>query len=245
VLLVAATTLTPLAVRAEVQASFGSESWDGPSGALQQVVDDIVGAGRINVFTDYIGARPGDLDPWFWVGNGISALLIRELAGNANHNVLGWYVETDGVPVIDGVGDGIVFDGHQGSGSIAVVQFDQPMTKFGFYMDPNGVHAAQNAPQPEKFFSNRLHNDVGPDGSAALHGPWDGDVQALVFDISRWTEPNTWLVCFEDLDSGATPGPCCEGTDNDYNDMIFQVTAYGATPVKPLTFGGLKALYRR
>ena len=245
--LVAAAALTPLAVRAEVQASFGSESWDGPTGALQTVVDEIVGAGRINVFDDYIGKRPGDLDPWFWVGNEFSTLLIREISAHHSRNVLGWYLENGTAPVIDGAGDGVVFDGVHGNGAITVIQFDQPMTKFGFYLDPNGPLGAANAPDPEKFFSNRLYNDHGPDGSGAIHEPLGGDIQALVYDISQWTEPNTWLVCFEDLDSGAETAPCCNssGTDNDYNDLVFQVTAYGATPVKPLTFGGLKALYRR
>jgi hypothetical protein len=72
----------------------------------------------------------------------------------------------------------------------------------------------------------------------------DGDVQALVYDISNIVhQANTWLVCFEDLDSGAMPGPCCVGTDNDFNDMVFEVTALGATPVQPMTFGQLKVRY--
>ena len=69
-------------------------------------------------------------------------------------------------------------------------------------------------------------------------------MQALIYDISRITEPNTWLVCFEDLDSGANPGPIGQAqTDNDFNDFIFEVKAYGATPVQSLSFGGLKAKY--
>jgi hypothetical protein len=71
-------------------------------------------------------------------------------------------------------------------------------------------------------------------------------MQVLVFDVSSIRGANTWLVCFEDLDAGALPGPMGQAqTDNDYNDFIFEVKAYGATPVQPLSFGGLKAKYLR
>ena len=227
---------------AVVPVVFGT-SWDGVS--LQSIVDTQYGPGKINVTTDYIGAHPGDLDPWFWVDNSFSTLLIREVAGNADRNTVGWYEETGSPPVIDGVGDGVVFDGPAGAGTTVFVQFAHPMTKFGFYLDPNGPLGIPYAPQPERFYTNRKWNDLGPDGSGAIHAPYDGDVQALVYDISTIThQPNTWLVCFEDLDSGLNPTPCCEGTDNDYNDLIFEVHAFGATPVVPLTFGQLKTKYR-
>jgi len=84
-----------------------------------------------------------------------------------------------------------------------------------------------------------------PDGSGAIHPPNTGDVQALVFDISNVVgRENTWLVCFEDLDSGPMPKGCCVGTDNDFNDFVFEVHALGATPTVPLSFGALKMLYR-
>ena len=220
------------------------QSWDGPSNSLQNIVDAVYGAGKINVATDYIGAHPGDIDPWFWVDNSLSALLIKEVAGNADRNILGWYMEDFHPPVIDGVDDGVIFDGPASQGATKIVVFPHPMSKFGFYLNPNGLQGVINAPEPEKFFTNRKYNDLGPDGSGAIHPPFDGDVQALVYDVSRWTRPNTWLVCFEDLDAGANPAPCCYPTDNDYNDLVFEVTAYGATPTRPLTFGALKARYR-
>ena len=220
-------------------------SWDGPDHTLQKIVDARYGPGAINVTTDYIGAHPGDLDPWFWVDNQFSALLVQEVAGNATRNVIGWYKETGTRPVIDGVDDGVVFDGPAGAGATALIVFGTPMTKFGFYMNPNGPLDATNAPEPELFFTNRFYDDIGPNGTA-LHAPTNGDVQALVYDVSQWTQPNTWLVCFEDLDSGAVPGPPGSAqTDNDLNDFVFEVTAFGATPVQPLTFGALKARYSR
>lgn len=226
-----------------VEVVFG-ESWDGPSSGLQGIVDNFYGPGHINMQTDYIGAQQADLDPWFWVGGEFSAYLVREIAGNANRNILGWYVETGTKPVIDGIHDGVVFDGSAGPGSMAVVFLPAPMTKFGFYLNPNGPLGALNAPEPELFFTNRFYNDEGPSGAGALHAPYGGDMQALVFDISDYAGANTWLVAFEDVDSGPHPGPCCSTTDNDFNDLVFEVTAFGATPNRPVSFGALKSKYR-
>jgi hypothetical protein len=226
---------------AVVPVAFGS-SWDPPAQSLQNIVDGLYGVGSINVHTDYIGAKPGDLDPWFWIDNRLSALLVREVAGNANNNLVGWYEETGSMPVIDGVGDGVIFSGPSGDGTMTVITFDRPMTRFGFYLNPNGPLDVPWAPEPEKFFTNRLFNERGPNGTA-IHAPFDGDVQALVFDVSEFTQPNTWLVCFEDLDAGSNPAPCCYPTDNDFNDVVFEVTAFGATPTVPMTIGALKAKY--
>lgn len=232
-------------VRAGVPVDFGT-SWDGPSATLQSIIDTRYGGGRVSFVANYIGAQVADPDPFFWADQGFSALLVREIAGNANRNVVGWYVEPeDGSrPIIDGVDDGVVFDGPASAGATTIIRFNRPRQHFGFYMNPNGPGNATNAPEPELFFTNRMFNDLGPDGRMALHAPTDGDVQAIVFDVSRWTQPNTWLVCFEDLDSGANPGPCCGTTDNDFNDFVFEVTALSVTPTRPLTLGALKLLYR-
>jgi hypothetical protein len=225
-----------------------SDSWDGPTKNLQSIVDGFYGAGQINVKTDFLGAKVGDPDPWFWLDNQFSALLVKEVAGNADYNQVGWYTEKSSIPVLknDGADDGMIFDGPAGAGATAIVNFSKPMTRFGFYLNPNGPRDATNAPEPEKFYTNRLFNDAGPGGSGALHPPLGGDVQALVYDISRFRGVNTWLVCFEDLDSGANPGPLGQAqTDNDFNDFIFEVKAYGATPVQALSFGALKSKYVR
>ena len=226
---------------AAVPVVFGT-SWDPPSQSLQKIVDARYGVGAINIQTDFLGAQPGDPDPWFWIDNRFSALLVREVAGNANTNLVGWYEETGSAPVIDGVGDGVIFNGPASDGSTAFLTFDRPMTRFGFYLNPNGPFDAVWAPEPEKFFTNRFYNERGPNGIPA-HAPFDGDVQAIVFDVSRFTQPNTWLVCFEDLDAGSNPAPCCYPTDNDYNDVVFEVTAFGATPTVPMTIGALKVKY--
>lgn len=249
--LVALTLLSSLALipsagtaLAVVPVVFGS-SWDAPSGALQNIVNTEYGAGNIDCSTDYLGANVGDPDPFYWTGIGFETLLIREVAGHRDNNSLGWYLETGSAPVIDGTDDGIVFAGPVSDGAVAVVNLSSTAVPFGFYMNPNGAFGATNAPEPEKFFTNRFWNDIGPNGvGAAPHAPFDGDVQALVFDVSAYRGPNTWLVCFEDLDSGANPGPCCGTTDNDFNDLVFEVTVLGPVPVQATTISAIKAMYR-
>lgn len=228
-----------------VNVAFGT-TWDAPSTKLQNIVDSYIGTpGAINVSSDFVGAHTGDIDPWFWVDNKISALLVSEIAGFANNNQMGWYIEgTPNPTVIDGVDDGLIFDGPAGPGSSELVVFPNGAKKFGFWLNPNGPYSSLNAPEPEKFFTNRTYNDLGASGVGALHAPFDGDVQALVFDVSQWKGPNTWLVCFEDTDSGAPVTACCSGTDNDFNDMVFEVKALGATPTQTLTFGQIKSIYR-
>jgi hypothetical protein len=229
---------------AEVHVVFGT-SWDGPANTLQKIVDNRYGAGHINVETDYIGAHPGDIDPWFWFGDHFDAMMIREVSANASRNVLCWYEEDGTRPAYPG--GGVVFEGRASQGATAVVVFSHPRMHFGFMMEPNAAPGALSAPNAELFFTNRMYNDPGPPGAThAIHEPYDGDVQALVFDVSPWTAPNTWLVCFEDLDTGSMPGPPgVAACDNDFNDMVFEVQALGATPVAGLSFGTLKAMYRR
>ena len=224
-----------------VTVAFGT-TWDGPGQDLQSVVDASLGApGLINVQTDFIGAHAGDLDPWFWVGSSFPTLLITEVASNANTSDLGWYSEDFSHPLIDGVQDGLVFSGSQGTGSSVLVTFPSGTTRFGFYLDTHTIVQPPTGVENQVFFTNRFHNDIGPSGMGSLHAPLDGDVQALVFDVSQWKGTNTWLVCFEDRDSGQAIAPCCDGTDNDFNDMVFQITADGATPTQKTSFGAVKA----
>lgn len=242
-LLVAGLAFAASPAAAQVPVVFGT-TWDGAGNSLQNIVDARYGVGSLVVTNDYIGADAGDPDPFYWTGLGFDAFLVREVAGYASLNILGWYKETGAAPLIDGTDDGVVFTGPMSAGQTTIINFPgaQP---FGFYMNPKGTGSSINAPEPELFFSNRLFNDLGPDGSGAIHAPFDGDVQAIVFDVSSFTEPYTWLVCFEDLDSGADPAPCCTPTDNDFNDLVFEVKVLGAVPVKAVTFGAVKKLYGR
>lgn len=229
-------------VSAQVNVVFGT-SWDSPANSLQNIVDNRYGAGNIDCPNDYIGKNVGDPDPFGWEDVEFDALLVREVAGYANNNILGWYKDAGVMPVIDGIDDGVVFNGPEGVGATHLIPLGGS-TKFGFYLNPNGTGGATNAPEPELFFSNRTYNDQGPNGSGAIHSPTGGDVQAVIFDVSSFSAPNTWLVCFEDLDSGANPAPCCSPTDNDFNDLVFEVTALGVVPATASTMGRLKAMYR-
>jgi hypothetical protein len=245
-LCVIASGTPPVFASPAIPVTFGT-TWDGPAYSLQNILDAYVGVpGAVDVHTDFVGGHAGDQDPWFWVGKGFPALMITEIAGHASTNELGWYKETFTRPVLDGVDDGVVFTGSQGGGASALITFPSGTQKFGFYLDTHQTITTPHGTQNQVFFTDRFLNDIGPNGFAPTHAPYDGDVQALVFNVSAWREQNTWLVCFEDVDSGnpITPlwGP--NSTDNDFNDLVFEVTAYGATPVRPLSFGALKARYR-
>ena len=240
--------LFPLAPRTVLAASpvaiVSGPSWDGPEGELQHIVDGYLGVpGALNVNTDFVGAHAGDIDPWFWVGSGGPVLLVTAIAANKDFNALGWYVETGTAPVIDGIDDGEIFSGTGTTGASAILAFPGSRTKFGFYLDTHQLVTTPTGTREQIFCTNRKFNDVGPSGFAPTHAPFDGDVQAKVFDVSAWKGTDTWLICFEDRDSGLPMTPCCAGTDNDFNDLVFQIKAMGATPAQKLTFGGLKARY--
>ena len=121
--------------QAQVNVVFGT-TWDAPTNTLQAILDTRYGAGNINVTNDYIGKDAGDPDPFVWSGLSFNSLLIREVAGHANNNTLGWYQETGAAPLIDGVDDGIVFTGPQSMGQLAMVTLGPGNTPFGFYMNP-------------------------------------------------------------------------------------------------------------
>ena len=222
---------------------FGPSSWDGPDYTLQKIVDAQFGPGKIDVQHDYVGAHQGDLTTWFWVGSHINALMITEIAGNRDHNVLGWYKELGGKPALDGINDGVVFSGLQSNGASNVVTLsndNNARVKFGFYLDTSDGHPSDAQPV---FYTNRTFNTL-----ATSHAPYGGNVQALVYDVSSVINvPNSWLVCFEDRNTGLPTSATYDPTknDNDYNDLVFIVTALGATPNATLSFGQLKTRYLR
>ena len=195
-------------------------------------------------------------------------------------HVLGWYVEDGTAPGQPGDGGVLAFSSGR-TRQDAIMTLPGMRTRFGFYLeasesseaseddeDGHGNDEHGNGDHPrgpwKRYFTNRKLNDCGPEGQGAVHTPFDGDVQALVFDVSRWAGADTWLVCFEDRDSGAMPDRevigadsddddeehegddrrRCRVSDNDYDDVIIEVGAEGATPARSLTFGALKLLYR-
>ena len=236
---------------------------------LQELVDERYGQNRIDVTKDFIGARTGDIDPWFWVGDPGGAVRITVVRRNNDRDRVGWYEESGGQARIPDDG-GVLFSGAVQSQEEAVVPLPGFRIRFGFYVEGS----AGPGTGAKLFFTNRKLNDCGPDGTGAVHAPLDGDVQALMYDVSRWAGPDTWLVCFEDHDTGGAlmaggdasyddrkktnpkcrrprdevvEGPGSPGSwwlDSDYSDVVFEVKAEGATPARGITFGRLKLLYR-
>jgi len=217
-------------------------SWDNVS--LQSILDAEFGAGVLDAATDYEGFLPGDADPAYWEDESIKSLVIREIAGNRNRNTMGWYAEDlAAAPLIDGFADGVVLEGGVGEGDGTVVDLPDGITRFGFYLNPNGPNdAGANAREPEKFFTNRFYNDLGPDGSAAAHAPLDGDVQCLIYNVTHLFDGvPTFVLAWEDLDYGGVVG---QETDNDFNDMVVLVQALSPVPNEAMTWSSVKALYR-
>ena len=216
-------------------------SWDGIS--LQDVLDDEFGAGAIDAATDYEGYLAGDADPAYWEDASISGLVVREIAGYQNRNTMGWYEETlAGAPIIDGVGDGVVIEGALSAGQSVSVALPDGVTRFGFYMNPNGSYdAGANAPEPEKFYTNRAYNDLGPSGGGAIHAPYDGDPQCLIYNVTDlYDGVPTYVLAWEDLDYGGVIG---SETDNDYNDFVVVIQAYSPVPNEDMSWSDVKALY--
>jgi hypothetical protein len=119
------------------------------------------------------------------------------------------------------------------------------VTRFGFYIDHQGGDEPADQGVSARYFTNRMLNDIGPQGRGAMHEPHDGDVQALIFDVSRWLGPNTWLVACEYSDSGCLVGLGPNCSDNDFSDILFTVTAdAGPTAGASSTFARVKALFR-
>ena len=83
----------PALAHAQVAVTFGT-SWDGPGTSLQDIIDGQYGPGVLNAATDYIGHDAGDPDPFAWEDQKFEALIVREISGYENSNVVGWYEET-------------------------------------------------------------------------------------------------------------------------------------------------------
>lgn len=220
-------------------------SRDGAMHDLQRVVDRLVGPGRVDVTHDYVGAKPGDPDPFTWknLGRPLEVTLVDR---KSSHGILGWYREEGTVPVIDGVDDGVVFENWRRRGARTLVRIPAAVAQFGFYVVREGGRGDEHADDGTYYyFTNRTLNDLGPHGHGALHEPWDGDAQMLVYDVSRWLGTDTWLVSCEYSDSGCPVGHDLDDSDNDFSDILFLVSGVSATtPTRGITFGHLKALYR-
>lgn len=218
-------------------------SRDGSLHDLQRKIDKLVGFGRIDVNRDYIGARPGDPDPWYWVNLGTKPITVQLVDRKSPRGTLGWYADNGRSPVIDGVDDGVVVEEWKLRGSRTSVRLPATVRNFGFYVDYKS-NSHGSGTKLYRYFSNRMLNDCGPEGAGAMRAPYDGDPQMLVYDASRWLGPDTYIVACEYSDSGCPIGNGEEETDNDYSDMVYIVSGLGTTPAKGASFARVKAMFR-
>jgi hypothetical protein len=223
-------------------------SWEAIS--LQDVLDAEYGIGTIDAATDYEGYLVGDADPPYWEDLGLDGVIIREIAGFQYTNVMGWYEEDLlGAPAIDGVDDGVIFTGPMAPGAQVILTFPGGITQFGFYLNPQGAGGGgAYAPEPEVHFTNRFYNDIGPSGAGTIHAPTDGDPQCLVYNITHLRNGvKTYVLAWEDLDSGAAIAPAYawDKTDNDYQDLVVEITAISVVRTQDSTWAQIKSLYDR
>jgi hypothetical protein len=212
-------------------------SRDGALQDLQRKVDAFLGPGRVDVRTDYLGAHCDDPDPWTWTNPG-HVVELRLVDRKSPTYLIGWYAERGEVPVLDGVEDGVVLDRSCFRGMSSGFRVPKSVARFGFYC--TGAAAGESYVH----CSNRVWNAPGAPGLAASHLPLDGDPQMLVYDISRWVGPQTWLVACEVSDVGLPLGLGEGESDNDYSDVLFTVSGASVTPTQGRSFGGLKRLFR-
>src|SRR5262249_24739694 len=113
-------------------------SRDGTLHDLQRKVDRLVGPGRVNVRTDFIGAHVGDPDPWAWTPNRARQVYVTLVDRKSPHGLVGWYAETGGIPALDGSADGVVFESTRLRGSSTLLRLPATVAKFGFYIEHQG-----------------------------------------------------------------------------------------------------------
>jgi len=237
-------TTLPATAASPVPVAIG-RSRDGTLWDLQRIVDRAFGVGRIDVRTGYIGAHAGDPDPWIWSTVPGKAIIMTLIAKKHPNGTLGWYCEQGGVPSLHGAGDGIVLERSRLRSTPTALRLPSSVRNFGLYVEREpGSTDIDGDGAPNVYFSNRLLNDQGSHGAGALHAPFDGDVQMLVYDISRLTTSDTWLVAVEYSDTGDSIGTQDGESDNDFSDFVFTISGVGVTPTQTSTFGRLKALYR-
>ncbi|HEY6866340.1 MAG TPA: hypothetical protein VI792_03730 [Candidatus Eisenbacteria bacterium] len=224
---------------------------------LQHVVDQRYGRGHIDVRRDYEGARAGDPDPWFWVGNIVAARMIANTPGCGGGGNVGWYEENGHLPAFPG--GGVVFAARARKGDEAYIPLARTL-KFGFYFVPPASGDDDGAAPALLSFTNRTYNAPAPGSPGDLPLEGRGPMRALIYDVSPWSQPHTWLVCFTvpatdddgpggdaalgaGDDSGEN-GDDQEGSDLSLDGPVFEVTGLDPTPARASSLGALKARYR-
>ena len=79
-----------------------------------------------------------------------------------------------------------VGDEDDGDGAEVFLEFPSGTTKFGFYLNPQGWGSSCNAPEPERFFTNRFYNGT-PVGD---HSSADGDLTGIDYLVIENGDPD-------------------------------------------------------
>ena len=128
-----------------------------------------------------------------------------------------------------------------------VIHFPLGLTRFGLWLNPNGDTAMPTTrPSPSCSSATGSTTTSDPPGAGTIHEPTNGDPQILVYNISHLRSGvPTWVIACEDLDSGGevTPEYSDYGTDNDFQDMVIEISAISPVPVKATTWGRVKTLF--
>ena len=215
---------------------------------LQRIADARYGPGQLNVSTDYYGCHPGEGDPWLWQGEGLEARLLQDGEGHPKVTV-GWYRETGARPRFPG--DGVLFGARAHRGDRASVGFARS-TRLGLYCNPGPDGTGSGDADGGMLFTNRLFN--APGGAAPGAAPLAGGDPTLIFDVSRWSQPATWLVWFPgragdvDDDHAASSDDEDDQGDCDHDrasGVALEITVLHATPAQSASFGELKQRYRK
>ncbi len=224
-------------------------SRDGAPHELQHKVNTLLGAGRLDVRTDFVGARAGDPDPWSWANTG-EPLTLHLVDRKSSSFVVGWYSEDaarrdddddDDEDDVEDLLGGVILDSGRKRGAIVTFRVPATVLRFGLFVADTGCDDDRAWIRHR---TNRTLNSPGPRGRGAAHEPYDGDVQLLVYDVARWLGPRTWLVAGETGDSGRRVGHDDDETDNDYSDVLFTISGAATTPTVATTFGRVKSLFR-
>ena len=144
---------------------------------LQQKVDAVVGAGHVNVRTDFIGAHAGDPSPWFWINDGVHAIAVTLIDRDSPRGAIGWYEETGHVPVLDGIGDGVVLTDLRVRNTRTLVRMPTAVKHFGFYILQKGDGEEHENGQTSIVYTNNLFNDPGPHNLVSDHPSPAGERQ--------------------------------------------------------------------
>jgi hypothetical protein len=205
---------------------------------LQEKVDECVGHKRVDVGRDFIGAHPGDPSAWSWTNNGLRGISLTLIASKSKVGGIGWYEDTGGTPVLDGVRSGVCIDGLRRRGIPMLMRLPTSVRRFGLYATQTPEGKKHRNDPPSVLFTNNLYNSPNTD---SRHEPVGNDKQVLVYDVSRWLGPSTWLVACPSPDRDDEPS---HEDDDDTSYLLFSVSGPSVTPVQTMSFGQVKALFR-